>query len=50
VSVVLSEQNIHFARLVADRVYMLEKGNFVYSGPMEALANDPETSRKYLSM
>lgn len=50
VSVVLSEQNIHFARLVADRVYMLEKGHFVYSGSMEELANDPETSRKYLSM
>ncbi len=50
VSVVLSEQNIHFARLVADRVYMLEKGHFVYSGWMDELAADPETSRKYLSM
>ena len=50
VSVLLSEQNIHFARLVADRVYMLEKGHIVYSGTMDELAHDAETSRKYLSV
>ena len=39
-SVLLSEQNIHFARLVADRAYVLEKGQIRYSGSMEALFAD----------
>ena len=50
VSILLSEQNIHFARLVSDRVYMLEKGHVVYSGALEDLARDVETSRRYLSV
>lgn len=50
VSVLLSEQNIHFARLVSDRVYMLEKGNLVYSGAMNDLVRDTEKSRMYLSI
>lgn len=50
VSVLLSEQNIHFARLVSDRVYMLEKGNVVYSGAMNELVQDTEKSRMYLSI
>lgn len=31
-SVLLSEQNLHFARLVADREYLLEKGEITPSG------------------
>jgi branched-chain amino acid transport system ATP-binding protein len=50
VSILLSEQNIQFARLVCDRVYMLEKGHVVYAGAMEDLARDVETSRRYLSV
>ena len=50
VSILLSEQNMHFARLVSDRVYVLEKGHMVYSSTMEDLAHDVETSRKYLSI
>lgn len=32
VSILLSEQNMHFARLVCDRVYVLEKGYVRFSG------------------
>src|SRR3546814_5666238 len=40
-SVLLSEQNIHFANLVADRAYVLEKGAMRYTGSMvELAAND----------
>ena len=31
-SILLSEQNIHFARLVSDRVYVLEKGQIRWPG------------------
>jgi branched-chain amino acid transport system ATP-binding protein len=33
-SVLLSEQNIHFAELVSDRVYVLEKGQLQWQGRM----------------
>ncbi len=50
VSILLSEQNIHFARYVSDRVYMLEKGHVSWSGSMEELTRSPEISLKYLSI
>src|SRR5579872_4786526 len=39
-SVLLSEQNIHFAGLVADRAYVLEKGQVRWHGAMAALMGD----------
>lgn len=39
-SIVISEQNLHFARLIADRAYILEKGRILYSGTMAALDAD----------
>ena len=36
-SILLSEQNIHFARLVSDRVYVLEKGQIRWQGAMGQL-------------
>ena len=50
VSILLSEQNLHFAALVADRVYVLEKGQIRYSATMQALAADEEVRRAYLSL
>lgn len=50
ISVVLSEQNIHFARLVCDRAYVLEKGEVRYSGAMENLVANTEVQRAYLSI
>lgn len=49
-SVLLSEQNIHFARLVADRAYVLEKGVIRYSGTMQELAGNDEVRAAYLGV
>ena len=49
-SVLLSEQNIHFAELVSDRVYVLEKGQLQWRGPMADLARDAATQRSLLSV
>ena len=50
VSILLSEQNLHFAELVSDRAYVLEKGQIRYQGTMSELAADDEVRRAYLSM
>lgn len=49
-SILLSEQNIHFARLVADRVYVLEKGQIHWQGSMAQLADDLDVQRAYLTV
>jgi branched-chain amino acid transport system ATP-binding protein len=49
-SVLLSEQNFHFAALVSDRAYVLEKGQVQWHGPMTELARDTATQRALLSM
>jgi branched-chain amino acid transport system ATP-binding protein len=50
VSVLLSEQNLHFARLVADRAVVLEKGEVRFDGGMEALMQDDALLRTHLSV
>lgn len=40
VSILLSEQNMHFAALVADRAYVLEQGVVRHEAPMAALVAD----------
>ncbi|TFL14096.1 ABC transporter ATP-binding protein [Pusillimonas caeni] len=50
VSILLSEQNVHFAELVSDRVYVLEKGQIRYSGSMDELAANEEVRRAYLTV
>jgi branched-chain amino acid transport system ATP-binding protein len=49
-SVLLSEQNIHFAEFVCDRVYVLEKGQLQWDGRMADLARDSEVQRRLLSV
>ncbi len=49
-SILLSEQNIGFARLVSDRVYVLEKGQIRWHGTMAALADNHEVQRAYLTV
>jgi branched-chain amino acid transport system ATP-binding protein len=49
-SVLLSEQNIHFAELVSDRVYVLEKGQLRWQGRMAELAGDVAAQRNFLSV
>ncbi len=47
-SVLLSEQNLHFARSVSDRAYIIEKGRIRYEGSMEDLAGNEEARSAYL--
>ena len=49
-SILLSEQNLHFARLVCDRAYVLEKGQLRWHGTMAALDDNPEVQRAYLTV
>jgi branched-chain amino acid transport system ATP-binding protein len=49
-SVLLSEQNIHFAELVCDRAYVLEKGQLRWQGAMSELARDTAAQRTLLSV
>ena len=50
VSILLSEQNLHFAALVADRAYVLEKGQIRFEGTMAELAAQDEVRRTYLGV
>lgn len=50
VSILLSEQNVHFAELVSDRAYVLEKGQIRFSGTMTELAENEEVRRAYLTV
>src|SRR4029079_18320045 len=47
-SILLSEQNVHFAQLVSDRVYVLEKGQIHWQGSVAELDANPEVQRTYL--
>ena len=49
-SILLSEQNIHFARLVSDRVYVLEKGQIRWQGSMAQLDTNQDVQRAYLTV
>ncbi|MBK4737220.1 ABC transporter ATP-binding protein [Noviherbaspirillum pedocola] len=48
VAILLSEQNLHFARRVSDRAYVLEKGQIRFAGGMDELQADPEVRAAYL--
>ena len=50
VSILLCEQNMHFAELVSDRAYVLEKGQIRYSASMVELAANDDVRRAYLSV
>jgi branched-chain amino acid transport system ATP-binding protein len=48
--ILLSEQNLPFAEVVADRTYVLEKGQIVHEGPMAELAGNARVRRQYLGV
>jgi branched-chain amino acid transport system ATP-binding protein len=48
--ILLSEQNLGFAQVVADRAYVLEKGQIVHQGPMAQLAGDAAVRQQYLGV
>lgn len=47
-TVLLSEQNLKFSLELADRAYIIEKGEIKYQGPAAALRTDAELRHKYL--
>ena len=49
-TVVLSEQNLHFARAVADRAVILEHGAVRFEGTLAELEARPEVRDAYLSV
>ncbi len=49
-SILLSEQNIHFAKLVSDRVYVLEKGQIHWQGSMAELEANQDVQKAYLTV
>ena len=49
-SVLLSEQNLHFCQAVADRAYIIEKGQIRFAGPMAELMADAALREQYLSV
>jgi len=49
-TVLISEQNLHFARIVADRAVIIESGSNRFDGSFAELDRDPETRDAYLSV
>ena len=49
-TVLLSEQNLHFAQAVADRVVIIESGTAKYKGTLGELNAQPEVRDTYLSV
>ena len=49
-SVLLSEQNLHFARMVSDRAVIIEGGNIKYDGTFAELDASPDIRSAYLSV
>jgi branched-chain amino acid transport system ATP-binding protein len=49
-SILLVEQNVPLALRVADRAYVMNKGQIVYHGPAAALAADEDVKRRFLGV
>jgi branched-chain amino acid transport system ATP-binding protein len=49
-SILLVEQNYHLALEVADRVYVMNKGQIVYEGTPASLGADEDVKRRYLGV
>jgi branched-chain amino acid transport system ATP-binding protein len=49
-SILLVEQNYHLALRVADRVYVMNKGQIVYEGTPQGLEADEDVKRRYLGV
>ena len=50
VTLLIADQNVKFARRVADRGYIMEKGYIRYSGAIEELWSDEGTLHRYLAV
>ena len=49
-AVLLSEQNLGFARMIADRVVLLETGTVRFDGPFSRIDSDPDIAARYLAV
>ena len=49
-SVLLSEQNLHFAAAVSDRAYIIEKGRMRFAGTMAELEASGDVRAQYLAV
>ncbi len=49
-TVLLSEQNLHFSRLVADRALVMEKGEIRFDGTMADLMADASIRQRHLAV
>jgi branched-chain amino acid transport system ATP-binding protein len=49
-TILMAEQNVKFARRLADRAYIIEKGQIRFDGSMAALDADDGLRRAYLSV
>jgi branched-chain amino acid transport system ATP-binding protein len=49
-SIILAEQNLDFVLSLADRVYLLEKGEVVFTGSSSELRENRDVQNKYLSV
>jgi len=47
-TILVSEQNLHFAKLIADEATVIEKGRIRYCGLMEQLISNEDMQREYL--
>lgn len=50
VSIVVSEQNLHFANLISDRAYIIERGRICFSGTMNELEARPDIRDAHLAV
>lgn len=50
VSVLLSEQNLHFAAAVGDRAFVVERGHVRYAGEMRRLLQERPVLERYLAI
>jgi branched-chain amino acid transport system ATP-binding protein len=49
-TILLSEQNLRFAARLADRAYIIEKGEIKWEGPIARLMADESVRRAYLTL
>lgn len=50
VTILLVEQNLHFARQLGDTVAIMDQGRVVHAGRMQALIDNPELQRQLLGL
>jgi branched-chain amino acid transport system ATP-binding protein len=49
-TIILSEQNVHFTKEVSDRAYILEKGSIQLEGNIQGIFGDESIFDRYLAI